>query len=270
MENFRQISDPNVRMQKGINGLVSGGLTLSAARSVAAVASHESSSLYFMPREGTLPYDHECWPNRTLVGLEVLRGRNRATNAAVQLFRAKSANNLAVRNFLITRGLAADYPNGGQVVNTNNNAIVAGPKYLTPTGDMAGLGTTAHALFMEWIMMERVPVALEMVSIGPTMMWMGMAGEGVRAGTYGAKACEWPDTWDDIFQLYVADSWTRLAKYMKYLQPGCTGHSDYPADHPNDDVRNVGWLTKQTGSYGVQSYYNDYFKPALLRAITMK
>jgi hypothetical protein len=271
--NFRAIKDVKSRMAEAKKQLIAVGVPVSEATTAVAIAARESSALFSVQRENTLPYDHECFPDRALVGVEFVWGQNRTSGTTVMMLPSRIANDPDANALLTGRGWAVSDPKGGSYTYSDGSPLLTGPSYLRPTGGMEIAGDASHAYLFEWILINRKANMMGTVSFGPTMKNTINTGEAVRAGIGWGRGCGFPDTFDDIWKDYLANSWERMAEILNYMRVSCT-KSNNPADHPNDDTANMAWLARhQTGgkpdSAFVKAYYTSYFKPNLMLALTL-
>jgi hypothetical protein len=143
------------------------------------------------------------------------------------------------------------------------------PPFYIPIGKFAGSGTVAHLDYFEWVLNHEKGALLNNFSIGPTMMYLAFSGEAAKAGASptGIADARWPQTWDDIFNLYVAATEDRPNKYLSYLDKSQT-KLPYPSEAPNNQQATINWLVKQVGNPTTAAAYYPRYKQFL--DITLK
>jgi len=113
-------------------------------------------------------------------------------------------------------------------------------------GFQSGLDCWELARFLEWCIDNEDTTPLSALAIGPTQMDLQFS----ALVTGAANKPGYPTTWDELFQLYNSPTPGAMADQIVYLDPPATGITSYPADHPDDAVTNLQWLSFQTGTGG--------------------
>jgi hypothetical protein len=149
----------------------------------------------------------------------------------------------------------------------------ASNEILTPGGNGDLLATV-----FEVMVMERFPSLLRAFSLGPTQMWLGqidmsldyVASVGSPISPAGNKTGVFPSTWEDIFDMYMADS---LQKVWSFIDYGDQQSGLWPGDQQNignDEIAEQWAMKYQTGSGNggmndphIAHYINTFFKPNL-------
>jgi hypothetical protein len=273
----------NDRLKEAVRAMLASGVSKPKAQSLAALSMPETTAIWTLPRTTDMWYDVDCFPLRVEVGLEfgepifqrtsgdvVVIGKNGRPTIEMYLIRSSAVDDADARNYLLTNKLITPLPTSkGKYVTRQN------PPFYMLTGAFAGAGTPEMAKFFEMVLNTEKGRLLDQFSIGPTMQWMAYSGVGsaaIRARPLDwikqtkehvpIRDMAWPDTWDDIFHLYVSASAGDLGKKITYMDaPRVNLGGWYPAMNPDDEEKVAAWLAFQVGNLaGAKTYTPNYLK----------
>jgi hypothetical protein len=106
-------------------------------------------------------------------------------------------------------------------------------------GDAVRPNSDGVAKFFEYIVARRAEHLLDNVSVGPTQQYMKFAFK---------AACGWPQTWEQLWELYLSNTVTELLNKITYLDPGTCYNGVFPGSPGGDPKsKSVPWLAKHTG-----------------------
>lgn len=265
---YNFIGEPNFnnRLTYVIKTAVAAGVPAAKAISIAALSVPESNVIWLVDRgPGDLLFSRACWGCSAFVGLEFgeeiwarnaddqpIMNADGSHKIAAWAIRPSAVNDPDSRAYLLSRGLIADASYAAKHMKQ------PGPYFKLAGGLLDPVGSPEIRRYLEWIISNRKAKLLDNLSLGPTMQYLALSGEFVRATGAGSKGnCGFPDTWEDIWDFYMQSDVARIMHdHITYLDPGCTGMQTYPAEHPDDDVANVKWLTYHTGNKArAETYY---------------
>jgi len=258
------VPGPGGRLGTAIFEMVTAGASTGKAISLAALSIRESCVLWTQPRLPGMLYDVSCWGLRCPLTLE--KPANTLPVGVVPMYRS-AAQDADVVQYLTDRGVAT---------------LQGADMILTPAmmaGSLCGADSDEVARLFEFVIINRKARMLDNFSLGATMMYLALSPVGIAGGAtaqccQGTQQpnCEFPATWEDIFDLYMSSDAGNVMKHIRYLDPNCFAKfPGYPADHPNDDASNIRWLANHTGSIAsATAYYgsgNNGYHGMLLRAL---
>jgi len=246
---------PNGRRFTAVKSLMDAGMAKNKAVSIVAVSQIECCGSWSQSRETDMIFDQTpCWTMRQGVSLE--RPSNDAP-ASVKVMYSSGMKDPDALAYLQSRGLA-----------TLTQFGLAATDKLLPPNNWCGTNTTEVARWLEWTIMNRKANLLQNFSVGPTMIWLAESGPGVQAGLTPNMGCSFPATWDDIFNLYMAQVPIAAGNAINYLDPPCYGHfPGYPADiaptgqttDPSVEGPITDWLVNHVGNKaGAVNYYGVF------------
>lgn len=267
------------RVKQAYGELVAAGATREQAQSLVALSISETSALWVVGRQNPMWYDNICWPTSSLVGLELgepIWKRDAAGNVVrdeygvevidVRVLMPSAVTDAQSLAFLTGNGYIIPLPKEKEQYMKKQRR----PWYI-PAGMFAGAGTPPIRYFFERVLDWRKGALLDNFSIGPTMRYLAFTKMAAEAGSSptGNYNASWPNTWDDLFNVYMARTAGAQLKYFEYLSEAKTG-ALWPAKMPNDRPNAVKWLRQQVGSDPAKAgiYYDANLKKNLALVIS--
>lgn len=187
-----------------------------------------------------LSTQNACAPRRSIIGIEPNRGASGSVDMAqnrdgkwVPQLNRRIRTDAAATSFLRDNGWAFEY----------------GPSKVLSWFKPYTESRHEMAAFYEWIIDKRKGALLWGVSIGPTMMSMGASfpaqvAAGLAKPGDAPKAFykSWPDDWDEVYQMWMAQTPAQAFKWVGYLNPA------WPSRNPDDIDAGYKWVLNQTGA----------------------
>lgn len=232
------------------------GIDKAFAITAVAISMSECNAFWIMPRRGEMPYDMNCYPSRVCVGIEPYAKSD--VGGAGAWYPSVVADNVALTQ-IQNQGGAAPAGGGLQLI----------------TGPFTQANSDAAASLFEFALVMRDPSLLKSFSIGPTQMWMAQTPMSIQyvqaVGKEGVspagQPATFPQTWEDVFDLYTSRDTPNVFKHLDYIKSGTLPGSD-----PANQSIAISWLRRvQTGSTpGVaENYYSLFFGANLKKAAAL-
>jgi hypothetical protein len=230
------------RRKLALKELTAGGVKANKAISLIAISQTESSYIWNQSRAAPPALTFElstCWQCRAVIGWEfALRGNTRILHP--------NNKEAVAQKFLIDNKLAA--------VGASGDLLPLAP-LLSPNSD-------GIANWFEWAVKHRRADLLTNWSIGPTQMhlvWSDLFRPFQKMGPTPDRL----NTWEELFDFYMAGSAAARGHAIKYLDPGSKWNAlgtSWPADNPDDKPKIINWLIGQLGNKaGATQYFTNAY-----------
>jgi len=249
---YAAIGSLDARMHTFLTEAHDGAVPVHKAVSLAALAANECGEIWNQARTPELLFAPlTCWECRACVGWE-----------------------FAIKNGVHVLNSVNREPAATQYLLDQQLATRAADGTLTPTQKLSTPANNVNiARWFEWAIINRRADLLTNWSIGPTQMhllWSALT-IGNTPGRGTNIDPRWLNSWDDIFNFYMAHSAVARANAITYLDPSYNGVPHWPSEQPDNADLAIAWLTpRQLGNKAAATtYYNSIYKKYLAMAVSV-